>query len=161
MTSWDPCPLGKEVLKDTLPARKATCPRLLDMTLQKTRKVINKHMIVFSSVPKYQMLLRMKNNWIKMITTADLCKIGLEIREWHFRELTYLLNILARAGPCPSLHYTSPPPPPPKESAPLGPFWPYWLWMVSFLLRSLNYTRTLLVAASCRALRETDIPIQD
>ena len=73
--------IGQGSFKRYSPSKKSNLSKTTRHDFAKDTKVINKHMIVFSSVPKYQMLLRMKNNWIKMITTADLCKIGLEIRE--------------------------------------------------------------------------------
>ena len=76
-----PLSIGQRSFKRYSPSKKSNLSQTTRHDFAKDTKVINKHMIVFSSVPKYQMLLRMKNNWIKMITTTDLRKIGLEIRE--------------------------------------------------------------------------------
>ena len=51
------------------------------------------------------------------ITTADLRKIGLKMREWRFRELAPKFHSEVEAM---SL---TPLPPPPRESSPLAQFW--------------------------------------
>ena len=62
-------------------------------------------------------------NCCRKITTADLWKIGVKMREWHFGKL---LKFQARAGHCP---------PPPLGKCTFGVYFlPYQPWMVPFLL---------------------------
>ena len=70
------------------------------------------------------------------ITMADLRKIGVKMKEWHFSKL---LNFQARAG------HVLPPPRPGKCTFGVY-FLPYWPWMVPFpLILTLRRTQPVQV----------------